>query len=152
MKKKTKINFKNRIETKNIIKKIKNEKKKYILELYSGNNYIINSIIKKYNWFKKILKEKNQKLKIIKKYKKIKINNNIKKKKYNLILINPPYIKYKSKNLKKNIFENILAFTEFKNNIKIKNKLLFKNFFKKKSKLIIEYKKYKNENENIKYK
>ncbi|WP_259292979.1 hypothetical protein [Candidatus Nasuia deltocephalinicola] len=98
--------FINKKITKKIIKIIKKLKKKYLIEIYSGNNYISKNIKKYFKIFKIIsieinnsIKSKYNLWKIIKKStNKIK---NIKKNKYNLILLNPPYIKYKNLNLKK---------------------------------------------------
>ncbi len=104
--KKIKKKFINKKITKKIIKIIKKLKKKYLIEIYSGDNYILKNIKKYFKIFKilsveldEFIKNKYYLWKIIKK-----ISNktkNIKKKKYNLILLNPPYIKYKNLNLKK---------------------------------------------------
>ncbi|WP_259286148.1 hypothetical protein [Candidatus Nasuia deltocephalinicola] len=98
--------FINKISTKKIIKIIKNLKKKYLIEIYSGNKYILKNIKKYFKIFKiisieisKIIKNKYNLWKILNK--KNNKTKNIKKKKYNLILLNPPYIKYKNLNLKK---------------------------------------------------
>ncbi|WP_259289139.1 hypothetical protein [Candidatus Nasuia deltocephalinicola] len=93
----------NIFKNKKITKKIK---KKYLIEIYSGDNYILKNIKKHFKIFKvisieinKTIKNKYNLWKIVKKNKnKIK---NVKKKKYNLILLNPPNIKYKNLNLKK---------------------------------------------------
>ncbi|WP_259286018.1 hypothetical protein [Candidatus Nasuia deltocephalinicola] len=98
--------FKNKEITKKVIKIIKKIKKKYLIEIYSGDNYILKNIKKYFKIFKiisieinKIIKNKYNLWKLIKKNRnKIK---NVKKKKYNLILLNPPYIRYKNLNLKK---------------------------------------------------
>ncbi|WP_259288750.1 hypothetical protein [Candidatus Nasuia deltocephalinicola] len=98
--------FTNKKITKKIINIIKKIKKKYLIEIYSGNNYILKNIKKYFKVFKiisieidKIIKNKYNLWKLIKK------NSNkikkVKKKKYNLILLNPPYIKYENLNLKK---------------------------------------------------
>ncbi|XXS36735.1 MAG: PCRF domain-containing protein [Candidatus Nasuia deltocephalinicola] len=98
-KKKNKWNifFKNNFKTKKILKKIK-ENKKNILEIYSGNFYIINSLNKKKKIFKNLItdiinnKTKNQNLKKKLKIKyKNKIKNkikNIKKIKNEIIILN----------------------------------------------------------------
>ncbi|WP_259286217.1 hypothetical protein [Candidatus Nasuia deltocephalinicola] len=104
--KKIKRVFINKKITKKIIKIIKKLKKKNLIEIYSGNNYTLKNIKKYFKIFKvlsveldKFIKNRYGLWKIIKKRSnKVK---SIKKKKYNLILLNPPYIKYKNLNLKK---------------------------------------------------
>ncbi len=150
--KKIKKVFTNKNITKKIIKIIKKLKKKYLMEIYSGNNYILKNIKKYFKIFKiisieadKLIKNKYDLWKIIKKNSnKIK---NIKKKKYNLILLNPPYIKYKNLNLKKIKKQPIKSLTDFENkNIIKKIFKIIKKLLKKKSKVIIEnnfFKKWK---------
>lgn len=98
--------FINKIITKKFLKIIEKLKKKYLIEMYSGNNYISKNIKKYFKTFKIISMEMSKTIKNeYNLWKIIKKNNNkiknIKKKKYNLILLNPPYIKYKNLNLKK---------------------------------------------------
>ncbi len=141
--------FINKIITKKFIKITKNLKKKYIIEIYSGNNYILKNIKKHFKIFKTISIETNKLIKS--KYnfwKIIKINSNkiknIKKKKYNLVLLNPPYIKYKNINLKKIKKQPINSLTNFKKkNIIKKIFKIIKKILKKKSKIIIENKNLK---------
>ncbi len=148
--KKLKNIFLNKIITKKIIKIIKKSKKKNLIEIYSGNNYILKSIKKNFKTFKVISVELNKYIK--KKYniwKIIKINSNktknIKKKKYNLIILNPPYIKYKNINLKKIKKEPVNSLTNFKNVGGLIKKIIknTKKILKKKSKIIIEFKNLK---------
>lgn len=118
------------------INKIKNIKN--ILEIFSGDGLISYKIFKKekikfiniidisYCSLKKSIKIFKKKIKIIKKN----IIKNFKKKKFDLLIINPPYISYKNKNIKTKIkFEPIESLTDFKNGYyfykKIKNNLNF---------------------------
>lgn len=136
----------------NFFKKIKKINIKKILELFSGNSNIlkkiknknlkiINSVdifLKKKNKIKKIFYKKNFKIKILKKN----IIKNLKKNFFDLIILNPPYISYKNKNIKTNIkFEPLESLTDFNKGIYFYKKIkYYLNYYKNKFKyLLIEF-------------
>ncbi|QND78577.1 putative protein-(Glutamine-N5) methyltransferase [Candidatus Nasuia deltocephalinicola] len=159
--KKIKNVFKNKIITKKIIKIFKKIELKKIAEFYSGNNYIINSLLKIKYFLKLIYIEKFDNLKkknnfLFNKIKKLnykskkKIKNN-KKIFFNFIIFNPPYLNYKNKNTKKCFFEKLDFINNFKyiNNFK-KFLKIFKKISKKNSKIIFENLIYECKNFQIK--
>ncbi|AGS33260.1 putative protein-(Glutamine-N5) methyltransferase [Candidatus Nasuia deltocephalinicola str. NAS-ALF] len=159
--KKIKNIFKNKLITKKIIKIFKKIELKNIVEFYSGNNYIINSLLKIQYFLKLIYIEKFNKLKkknnfLFNKIKKLnykgekKIKNN-KKIFFNFIIFNPPYLNYKNKNIKKCFFEKLDFINNFKyvNNFK-KLLKIFKRISKKNSKIIFENLIYEYKNFQIK--
>lgn len=136
----------------NIFKKIKKIYIKKILELFSGNSKIlkkiknknlkiINSIdifLNKKKNIKNFFYKKNIKIKIFKKN----IIKNFKKKIFDLIILNPPYINYKNKNIKTKIkFEPLESLTDFNNGIYFYKKIKFYlDYYKNKFKyLLIEF-------------